>query len=128
MEPSGQLLLSQVSVQAIDYFLHLHYPLRARVLVIHVLLTMLVALSPMHTCSVQHQRALLLGADSVPWLLAGSSHDGSGFRAYVQSANNKRKASEAGIRGDEPAAKLANHLMPTSGALAGIQKVSMAAL
>ena len=42
----------------------------------------------------------------------------------MQSVNNKRKASEVGIRGGEPAAKLANHPMAKPVALAGIQKVS----
>ena len=46
----------------------------------------------------------------------------------MQSANNKRKASEVGIWGGEPAAKLANHPMAKPVALAGIQKVSMADL
>ena len=83
-------------------------------------------LSSMPRRSIIYQIAGLHGAHSVPWPLAGPSHDGSGFRAYVQSASNKRKASEVGIRGGEPAAKLANHPMAKPGVLAGIQKVSIA--
>ena len=82
----------------------------------------------MPSCSIICQIAGLHGAHSVPWPDAGPSHDGSGFRAYVQSANNKRKALEVGIWGGEPAVKLVNHPMVKSGTLAGIQKVSMADL
>ena len=52
------------------------------------------------------------------------SQDGSGFRAYVQPANNKRKASEVGNLAGAPAAKQANHPMARAGALAATMKVS----
>ena len=52
------------------------------------------------------------------------SQDGSGFRAYVQPANNKRKASEVGNLASAPAAKQANHPMARAGALAATTKVS----
>ena len=85
-------------------------------------------LSHLPSRSIMYQITGLHGANDVPWPLAGPLHDGSGFRAYVQSANNKRKASEIGIWGGEPAAKLANHPMAKPVALAGIQKVSIADL
>ena len=54
---------------------------------------------------------------------AGPAHDGHGFRAYTQSANNKRKASEVGNLANTPAAKQASHTMARAASMTGMQQV-----
>ena len=58
---------------------------------------------------------------------AGPSHDGHGFRAYSQSANNKRKASEIGNPINVPAAKQPSHPMARAASMTGTLRVRSSA-